>query len=127
VLWGLPPSVPYPAWAAAVQTSGTKNILGFNEPDLTYSGTSNILPANAAVGYKAYMEPYAGSSKIGMPNELWKNVGSSSGGNYCVQLGAVDAVLRGDLHELSHRLRSHPLPPRLQPCQWPERSRLVHR
>ena len=47
MLWGLP-SGSDPDWTAAVQTAGTKNILGFNEPDLTYSGSSNILPANAA-------------------------------------------------------------------------------
>jgi hypothetical protein len=81
MLWGLP-SGSDPSWTAAVQTPGTKNILGFNEPDLTYSGSSNILPANAAAGYVTYMEPFSGSVKIGMPNVLWNNVGSSSGGNY---------------------------------------------
>jgi hypothetical protein len=81
MLWGLP-SGPDPAWAAAVQTPGTKYILGFNEPDLTYSGSANILPANAAQGYITYMEPFSGSVKVGMPNVLWNNVGSSSGGNY---------------------------------------------
>jgi hypothetical protein len=81
MLWGLP-SGSDPGWTAAVQTARTKNILGFNEPDLTYSGSSNILPANAAAGYATYMEPFAGTVKIGMPNVLWNNVGSSSGGNY---------------------------------------------
>lgn len=81
MLWGLP-SGPDPKWTAAVQTANTKNILGFNEPDLTYSASSNILPANAAAGYKTYIEPFAGSRGIGMPNVLWNNVGSSSGGNY---------------------------------------------
>ena len=82
MLWGLP-SGSDPSWTAAVQTAGTKNILGFNEPDLTYSGSSNIIPAKAAAGYQTYMEPFAGGSiKIGMPNVLWNNGGSSSGGNY---------------------------------------------
>ena len=81
MLWGLP-SGSDPGWTSAVQTAGTKNILGFNEPDLTYSGSSNILPADAAAGYKTYMEPFSGQVRIGMPNVLWNNVGSSSGGNY---------------------------------------------
>jgi len=81
MLWGLP-SGSDPDWTSAVDTAGTKNILGFNEPDLTYSGSSNILPAAAASGYKTYMEPFAGKVRIGLPNVLWNNHGSSSGGNY---------------------------------------------
>ena len=69
MLWGLP-SGSDPSWTAAVQTSGTKNILGFNEPDLTYSGSSDISPANAAAGYKTYIEPFANTVRIGMPNVL---------------------------------------------------------
>jgi hypothetical protein len=82
MLWGLPPSGPDPGWTAAVQATGTKNILGFNEPDLTYSASSNIPPAAAAAGYETYMEQFDNSVKIGMPNVLWNNVGSSSGGSY---------------------------------------------
>lgn len=81
MLWGLP-SGSDPDWTGAVQTAGTKNILGFNEPDLTYSASSNILPADAASGYNTYIEPFADSRGIGMPNVLWNNVGSSSGGDY---------------------------------------------
>jgi hypothetical protein len=81
MLWGLPSGTDAD-WTAAVDTPGTLNILGFNEPDLTYSGSANILPADAAAGYVTYMEPFADSVKIGMPNVLWNNVGSSSGGNY---------------------------------------------
>ena len=81
MLWGLP-SGPDPSWTAAVETLGTKYILGFNEPDVTYSGSSNILPAKAAAGYQTYMEPFSKSVKIGTPNVLWNNVGSSSGGQY---------------------------------------------
>lgn len=81
MLWGLPTGSD-PAWTAAVETAGTKHILGFNEPDLTYSGSANIAPAAAAQGYQTYMQPFAGSVKIGMPSVLWNNVGSSSGGNY---------------------------------------------
>ena len=67
--WGLT-SGSDPTWTAAVQALGTKNILGFKEPDLTYEGSSNILPAKAAAGYETYMEPFSGSAKIGMPNVL---------------------------------------------------------
>jgi hypothetical protein len=52
------PSRDDPSWTAAVKTPGTKNILGFNEPDLTYSDSANILPAAAADGYKTYIEPF---------------------------------------------------------------------
>ena len=86
MLWGLP-SGPDPAWTTAVQTPGTKYILGFNEPDLTYSGSANILPANAAQGYITYMEPFSGGVKVGMPNVLWNNVGSSSGGIMTLRSG----------------------------------------
>lgn len=82
MLWGTPGPGPYPAWTAAVQSADVKSLLSFNEPDLTYSASSNILPANAAAGHKTYIEPFTGSRKIGMPNVLWNNVGSSSGGNY---------------------------------------------
>lgn len=82
MLWGLP-SGSDPGWTAAVNTPGTENILGFNEPDLTYSGSANILPAAAAEGYITYMEPYANQVKISTPNVLWNNYdGSSSGGPY---------------------------------------------
>jgi hypothetical protein len=81
MLWGRP-SGEDPGWTTAVQTAGTRSVLGFNEPDLTYSASSNILPADAADGYRTYMEPFQNSVKIGMPNVLWNNVGSSSGGNY---------------------------------------------
>jgi hypothetical protein len=81
MLWGLP-SGSDPSWTAAAENASTKHILGFNEPDLTYSGSANILPANAAAGYKTYMEPFAGRVQISTPNVLWNNVGYSSGGNY---------------------------------------------
>jgi hypothetical protein len=67
---------------STVENTVPKSILGFNEPDLTYPGSSNILPANAAKGHQTYMEPFSGNVKIGLPNVLWNNKGSSSGGNY---------------------------------------------
>lgn len=81
MLWGVP-SGSDSDWTAAAKTAGTKNALSFNEPDLTYGGSANTLPAVAAAGYKTYMDPLANSVKIGMPNVLWNNLGSSSGGNY---------------------------------------------
>lgn len=82
MLWGKP-NGDAPDWTAAVQKAGTKNILAFNEPDLTYSGSANILPADAAAGYKTYMQPFVSKVQLGMPNVLWNNdVGSSSGGLY---------------------------------------------
>lgn len=81
MLWGLP-SASDPSWMEFVENNNPAYILGFNEPDLTYSSSSNILPVNAAVGYQTYMEPFSGNVNIGMPNVLWNNVGSSSGGKY---------------------------------------------
>jgi hypothetical protein len=81
MLWGLP-SGSDPSWMSTVENTVPKSILGFNEPDLTYPGSSNILPANAAKGHQTYMEPFSGNVKIGLPNVLWNNKGSSSGGNY---------------------------------------------
>lgn len=68
MLWGLPSGAD-PGWTAAVQTAGTKNILGFNEPDL--GEQANVAPAPAAVSYETYMQPFAGTVKIGMPAVLW--------------------------------------------------------
>jgi hypothetical protein len=54
-----------------VEKTNPAYILGFNEPDLTYSGSSNILPANAAAGYQTNMESFTGNAKIGLPSVLW--------------------------------------------------------
>jgi len=81
MLWGLPSGTDSD-WTAAVETTGTKNILGFNEPDLTYSGSSNMLPQAAADGFETYLEPFSDIVKVGTPNVLWNNLGSSSGGDY---------------------------------------------
>jgi hypothetical protein len=64
MLWGLPSSS-NPEWTAAVQIEGTKEILGFNEPDL--GSQSNISPADAAAGYLKFMEPFAHDVRIGTP------------------------------------------------------------
>jgi hypothetical protein len=70
MLWGLPSGAD-PGWDAAVKTAGTKNLLTFNEPDLAYGGSSNIAPAVAAAGWPAYLEPYAGTVGISLPNVLY--------------------------------------------------------
>lgn len=81
MLWGLP-SGDVPDWTTAVETPGTVNILGFNEPDLNYDASSKIIPEKAAAGYQNYIQPFADQVRIGMPNVLWNNVGSTSGGDY---------------------------------------------
>ena len=70
MLWGLPKILDQ-NWVSAVQTA--KNILGFNEPDLTYEQSSNMLPEAAAAGYKSYIEQFKGQVRIGGPGVLWNN------------------------------------------------------
>ncbi|KAF7949536.1 uncharacterized protein EAE97_003045 [Botrytis byssoidea] len=80
MLWGLP-KIMDQNWVSAVQTA--KSILGFNEPDLTYEQSSNMLPEAAAAGYKSYIEQFKGQVRIGGPGVLWNNWNSwSSGGSY---------------------------------------------
>lgn len=67
MLWGLSTSFTS-SWASAAKSaiaSGSTHLLAFNEPDL--SAQSNISPADAAVGYRTYMEPFAGQAKLGAP------------------------------------------------------------
>lgn len=67
MLWSLASSLTS-TWGVNVEAaiaSGTKHILGFNEPDL--SSQANILPADAAAGWMEYMQPYAGKIKLGGP------------------------------------------------------------
>ena len=50
----------YNTWAAAMANpnpnwTGTKNAFSFNEPDLTYSQSANLLPEVAAKAYIQYM------------------------------------------------------------------------
>jgi hypothetical protein len=69
MLWGLPSGAD-PGRTAAIQTAGTKNVLGFIEPDL--GEQANVAPAPAA-GYERYVQPFAGTVKIGMPAVLWNH------------------------------------------------------
>lgn len=45
--------------------AGSSHLLCFNEPD--YSGQANLSPADAAAGYKTYMEPFASKARLGSP------------------------------------------------------------
>jgi hypothetical protein len=65
MLWGLTDSLTS-AWADAVSTAvaaGSSHLLAFNEPDLQ----SDISSADAATGYKTYMNPYTSQAKLGAP------------------------------------------------------------
>lgn len=80
MLWGNPKTVDQ-NWVTAAQSA--KSVLGFNEPDLTYEQSSNMLPEVAAQGYKSWIQPFAGQVRIGGPGVLWNNWNSwSSGGGY---------------------------------------------
>lgn len=55
-------------WEAAVssaKSSGSSHLLAFNEPDL--SSQSNLPVEQAASSYMTYMQPHAGSFKLGAP------------------------------------------------------------
>ncbi|QSZ34123.1 hypothetical protein DSL72_005711 [Monilinia vaccinii-corymbosi] len=67
LLWGLKPTFTG-AWSAAASSaiaSGSRHLMSFNEPDL--STQSNLGYADAAAGYKQYMQPFAGKAKLGAP------------------------------------------------------------
>lgn len=53
--------------AAAKAQYRTKAVLGFNEPDLCWDGTSCISVADAVSGWLQYMEPLKGSVRLGAP------------------------------------------------------------
>lgn len=65
MLWG---SKDFGGWVTTVQTvlsSGSKYILGFNEPDMT--SQANMSPTDAANYYKTYITPWAGQAKLISP------------------------------------------------------------
>ncbi|CAD6447118.1 8252d72c-cf3e-4bb8-9fff-2a99a2913438-CDS [Sclerotinia trifoliorum] len=67
LLWGMK-STFTSAWSAAASSaiaSGSKHLMSFNEPDL--STQANLGYADAAAGYKTYMQPFAGKAKLGAP------------------------------------------------------------
>jgi hypothetical protein len=76
MLWG--PKM-YNDWSSAVSTalsSGSKYILGFNEPD--NAGQANMSPEQAATDYQTYITPLAGKAKLVTPaitNGAGTNVG----------------------------------------------------
>jgi len=60
------------SWASNAQAainSGSKHLLGFNEPDLCVSGAgSSCMQMSSAVkAWKQYMEPFAGKALLGSP------------------------------------------------------------
>lgn len=66
MLWGLGSHTN--GWTAAATkaiAAGSTHLLGFNEPDL--GSQSNLSPADAAAGWKTYMQPFAGQAKLGSP------------------------------------------------------------
>ncbi|KAJ9229247.1 CAZyme family GH128 [Paecilomyces variotii] len=65
MLWG--PKM-YSGWSAAADSalsSGSKYLLGFNEPDV--ASQANMSPSQAASDYKQYMTPYAGNATLVSP------------------------------------------------------------
>lgn len=65
MLWG---AKDLGGWAGTIETalsSGSKYILGFNEPDMP--SQASMSPANAANYYKNYITPYAGKAKLISP------------------------------------------------------------
>jgi len=55
-------------WSSNAQNAinaGSEYLMSFNEPDLSLQ--SNLSPADAAAGYKAYMQPFAGKAQLGSP------------------------------------------------------------
>jgi len=50
---------------ASALAAGSTHLLAFNEPD--HASQSNMSPADAAAAYKKWMQPYAGSAKLGSP------------------------------------------------------------
>jgi len=62
MLWGVP-SGSDPDWTSAALAA--KNVLGYNEPDL--SSQANTIPTVAAAGYQGYVQPLAGKVNIGGP------------------------------------------------------------
>ncbi|KAI9647543.1 hypothetical protein NHQ30_003928 [Ciborinia camelliae] len=67
LLWGMQ-STFTGAWydaATSAISSGSKHLMSFNEPDL--SSQANLGYADAAAGYKLYMQQFAGKAKLGAP------------------------------------------------------------
>ncbi|KKA23149.1 hypothetical protein T310_2875 [Rasamsonia emersonii CBS 393.64] len=76
MLWG---TKMFDGWDNAVQqalSSGSKHILGFNEPDM--SSQANMSPSEAVQYYKQYITPYADKAELGSPAVT--NSGSSGQG-----------------------------------------------
>lgn len=71
MLWG---SKMFGGWGSAIQTtlaSGSKYILGFNEPDI--SSQAAMDPSDAVQAYKEYITPYAGKATLISPSVTSSN------------------------------------------------------
>ena len=71
MLWG---SKMFGGWASAIQTtlaSGSKYILGFNEPD--NPAQAGMAPSDAVHAYKEYITPYAGKATLISPSTTNSN------------------------------------------------------
>ncbi|PYH41463.1 glycoside hydrolase family 128 protein [Aspergillus saccharolyticus JOP 1030-1] len=76
MLWG---SKMFDSWFTAIETalnSGSKYILGFNEPD--NSGQANMASADAVTYYQQYISPYKGQAKLVTP-AVTNGVGADTG------------------------------------------------
>lgn len=65
MLWG---TKDLGGWATSIETavsSGSRYILGFNEPDMT--SQANMSPSDAANYYSQYITPYSGQAKLISP------------------------------------------------------------
>jgi len=65
MIWG---TKSFDGWSNAIESalsSGSKCILGFNEPD--YSGQANMSPTDAVTYYKQYVTPYQNRAALGSP------------------------------------------------------------
>lgn len=65
MLWG---AKDFGGWASSIQTalsSGSRYILGFNEPDMSWQAAMS--PTDAANSYMSYITPYAGQAKLISP------------------------------------------------------------
>lgn len=71
MLWGLDDhTTGWSAAASAAIASGTRYLMGFNEPDIIVAwGGSGLSTSDAVTGWNTYIQPFAGgSTKLGSPS-----------------------------------------------------------
>lgn len=57
----------WPQYAQQAIDAGADTLLGFNEPDLCYPGSSCMSVNQSVDAWKKYMEPFAGKARLGAP------------------------------------------------------------